>query len=151
MKSSVEEIYENHIFRIYDMEIIENMKKQIKKINSLYAELFLFFLIYILLIILMIFIVRKSKYMKNKIEDKNIIQSNNGEWFYQCELENFDLALNIFEFIVFALLLSKGNKLLKYENIFICTKYITLSIAIVIVFGPIINVRFFILFLCIEL
>jgi len=71
------------------------------------------------------------------------MQSNNGEWFYKCELENVDLELNILEFLVLLLLLSKGNKLLKYESVFICTKYITLSITIIIVFGPIINVGIF--------
>jgi len=145
IKSTLAEVSANQVFVIYDMEIIENMKKQVRKINSLFAEAFIIFIIYISLIIVMIFI-KKSEYTKNKIEEKNIIQSNKGEWFYQCELEDFDLALNILEFLIFALLLSKGNKLLKYEGIFICTKYITISIAIVIVFGPIINIFSFNIF-----
>jgi len=146
MKSTMAEVSSNQIIKIYDMEIIENMKKQIRRINSLYAEALLIFLIYISSIIVMIF-VRKSKYMENKINDYNIIQSNKGEWFYKCELETFDLILNILEFLVFALLLSKGKKLLNYEGIFICTKYITLSIAIVIIFGPIINIFSFNIFI----
>ena len=145
-KSAVAEFSSHQTHRIFDMDIVENMKKQIRRINSLFAEAFLIFIIYISLIIVMIFI-KENEYKKNKIEGQNIIQSNKGEWFYQCELENFDLALNIFEFLVLALFLSKGNKLLKYEGIFICTKYITISIAIVIVFGPIINVRIFFFYL----
>jgi len=119
------------------MEINDFVVKKIKKVNSLFYEVFTIYIIFFISIILIIF--GNNKKFNN---DKNaLVQNEKGEWFYKCALEDYDLIYNLVEFFVFLILLIKGEKLIKYEGVFKCTKYITISMMIGIVIGPLINVK----------
>ncbi|OUM67534.1 hypothetical protein PIROE2DRAFT_4937, partial [Piromyces sp. E2] len=119
-----------------DIKLIE----KIKNINSLFFEVVFAYVVFFLVIIFNIIIIFNTSYRTNSKENLNINQSSNGNWFYKCELEKYDLILDLVEILIMVKILFEGIKLNKYENIFKYTRYITYSIIVGIILGPFINV-----------
>ncbi|ORX43920.1 hypothetical protein BCR36DRAFT_399767 [Piromyces finnis] len=121
---------------------IKNEKeiKKIKRINSLFFEMIFVYTSLIVFICIITTLIYKTTYNVNMKDNLNIVQGSNGHWFYKCELENYDLFINLAEIIIMGVILIEGSKLNYYENIFKCTRYVTASIIICILLGPLINV-----------
>jgi len=118
----------------------DQMLKKIKKINSLFFEMFSLYIGILIIMILCIILVFNTSYNKNTNNGLNIVQSSNGNWYYKCELEDYNLFLNLGEVCIMIMIIVKGIILNYYENIFKCTKYITYAIIVGILLGPLINV-----------
>jgi len=120
----------------------KNLKKSIKKAQSTFIEVHVIYPIYILITLLVsILIIINEK--RTNIKGENIIQSRNGEWMYKCNNNNIDIIYHFLEFIVLLITLKKGLKILKYECVYKCTKFITYSSIIGIALGPLVNVIIF--------
>jgi len=123
-------------------EINECVIKKIKKIKNLCFEIIFIVFAFIFTLILISFF----EYMSNKKDNdinNSIIKNKNNEWSYKCNLSNMDFAYNSLELIYFIVIAIKGNHLLEYENIFKITKYITYSLWIGIILGPLVNVIYY--------
>jgi len=117
-------------------EYNEDLYNKVKKINTVFHETFIIYIFHLIFLLFMIIFYSKKQ--------KNIIQQNNnkeGSWYYQCELENIDLIYDISEFLIIFYILVKGNHLSNYNNIFKLPKYITNSLKITILIGPLLNVN----------
>ncbi|OUM61162.1 hypothetical protein PIROE2DRAFT_12876 [Piromyces sp. E2] len=84
-------------------------------------------------------------YIKNEIKKKSNkeiqkIQSNNGLWYYKCDLEKISLVYNSLELILIILIISKGKSVITYECIFKISKYIFYSSILMVVLGPTANI-----------
>jgi len=117
-----------------ECEVNESILKKVKNVISLHFQMLI---IYISSLTIIIFLILKNITNKEKLVFK---QSISGEFFHKCELEKCDLALNMFELIIFFLLLVHCNHLLSFYEIFKYTKYLYLAVKVGIVFGPLINV-----------
>ncbi|OUM56276.1 hypothetical protein PIROE2DRAFT_19184 [Piromyces sp. E2] len=102
-----------------------NIHKNIEKAHSLFLETLIIYPLFILLTIILAVIY----FHVDNSEEKNIIQSKNGQWFYKCSLENLDIAYNALEIMILVMILIKG-------------KYV---IMIAIALGPLINIISFII------
>eukprot|EP00833_Pecoramyces_ruminatium_P004015 jgi/Orpsp1_1/1178047/evm.model.c7180000063848.1 len=122
---------------LYD-GVNENIKKKLRKVNSLFIEVSF---IYVLLITFMIIVVIVESYNNSKAKVYKIVKNRNG-FVFKCKLEDYDLYLCIIEFFIFLIILVKGKNIINYECIFHCTKYITISAMIGIVFGPLMTVSY---------
>eukprot|EP00833_Pecoramyces_ruminatium_P016426 jgi/Orpsp1_1/1190458/evm.model.d7180000079107.1 len=111
------------------------LKKKINNgilyIHTLYVE---FTCLYIGICI--IFLVTVIIYSKSETD---YTQEFDGKWRYKCSLSEFDLVMNLIEFLIFLYLLSSSIKIWNYNYIFKCIKYIGFSIPIGITFGPLMN------------
>lgn len=115
----------------------KHLIKCIRSAHSLYLEV-LFVYPFFIISLIMISIIYKMK--ENKNNNNHIIQSKDGQWFYKCDLENNDIIYYLLEFIILVFVLLKGIKILNYECIFKCTKYIAYAAIVDIAIGPIVNV-----------
>jgi len=113
----------------------------IRQVHSLLIEIYIVYVVYFISIFI-IFIYHLLNQNNNKSNDYYIVKNNNGDWIYKCNLEEMNFFINCFHLIVMILLLINGRKLLKYQGVFKCTKYIIYSLYIGIAFGPIVNVIF---------
>ncbi|OUM63123.1 hypothetical protein PIROE2DRAFT_10436 [Piromyces sp. E2] len=109
--------------------------KNIKKAHSLFIEIIIIYPLFILLTI----ILAVAYFHVDNNEEKSIIQSKNGQWFYTCSLEKPDLAYNALELMILVIILIKGKYVIMCNCIFKCTLYIIYSSIIVIVLGPVAN------------
>lgn len=139
-KSFIENI-QNDIRKdsVWSSEISEKLTKKIKNVHSLFIKTLLLYIFFILLIVILII----NQFYKQKSNNNNniIIQSSNGNWFYKCELENYDLILNSLYLIFLIIILIIGKCVMKYDYIFKSIHYIIYSLYILISIGPIINVN----------
>ncbi|OUM62446.1 hypothetical protein PIROE2DRAFT_11296 [Piromyces sp. E2] len=74
-----------------------------------------------------------------KNDSEIITKEANGFFKYNCELENFDLIFCLLDFVSYIIIFIKANRLLKYNYVFRCIKYILHAAIIGIIFGPTIN------------
>ncbi|KAL6599435.1 hypothetical protein U3516DRAFT_494694, partial [Neocallimastix sp. 'constans'] len=114
----------------------------IRQVHSLLIEIYIVYVVYFISIFI-IFIYHLLNQNNNKSNDYYIVKNNNGDWIYKCNLEEMNFFINCFHLIVMILLLINGRKLLKYQGVFKCTKYIIYSLYIGIAFGPIVNITSF--------
>ncbi|OUM67184.1 hypothetical protein PIROE2DRAFT_5452 [Piromyces sp. E2] len=73
--------------------------------------------------------------------NENEDQSENGEWFYQCNVDTPNIIYNTFELLAIVVILLKGKYVLSMDCVFEVTKYITYSSILAIFIGPSIQVR----------
>jgi len=97
-----------------------------------------FIILYPLIIIITLSLLIIHKFI---VKTDDIIQSENGKWFYKCNLEKPNLIYNILEVLIIVVILLKGKYVLSMNCVFEVTKYITYSSIIAIVLGPLIPVR----------
>jgi len=135
-KSSIKDKNES----FFDIEMNNGILKKIRKIQSTFIEIVLFYSIITFCTITNAFFINNDKKRINIKQKDNVLQNLNNKWSYKCKLEKQDIILNSIEAIVLLLILIRGNRLLKYNNIFRCTKYITYASFVGIIIGPIINV-----------
>jgi len=122
--------------RISIMTINDEIINKVNLTRSLYIQTIFIYLMYILFIIFMILYV-KSSYKDDVIKS---IQENDGNFSYQCQLENYDIIFYLIKLLMHVVILIKGNKILMFNYIFVCIKYITYTSLIGIAFGPTANV-----------
>ena len=122
--------------RISVMTINDEIINKVNLTRSLYIQTIFIYLMYILFIIFMILYV-KSSYKDDVIKS---IQENDGNFSYQCQLENYDIIFYLIKLLMHVVILIKGNKILMFNYIFVCIKYITYTSLIGIAFGPTANV-----------
>ncbi|ORX59219.1 hypothetical protein BCR36DRAFT_276147 [Piromyces finnis] len=115
----------------------KTIHKNIRKAHSLFIEIAFFYPFFILITIILTII---YSYMKKNMEE-NTIQGKNGQWFYKCSLETSDMAYNSLELMILIFTLIKGKYVVRCNCVYKCTRYITYSTIIGIVFGPTVNVR----------
>ncbi|KAG4085267.1 hypothetical protein H8356DRAFT_1298496 [Neocallimastix lanati (nom. inval.)] len=115
-----------------------NIMSYIEQIHSSIIKILIIYPFYVILIFFLILII-KLKY-NNSNKELSVIQSNNGNWIYKCDLENVDFFFNCIDFLFLIIMLINGKKILKYQYIFKCTKYIIYSLYIGVAFGPLINI-----------
>lgn len=117
-----------------DLEINEQIIQKIRYTISLHFQVVSVYFISIVIITLVILANIKNN---NNIVD---VPDVNGNWFYECKLENYDLGFDMFELIIFSLLLIKCNQISHYNEVFKYTKSISHSTKIGIFLGPVLNV-----------
>ncbi|OUM57020.1 hypothetical protein PIROE2DRAFT_18124 [Piromyces sp. E2] len=100
------------------MIIDKNKLKKIRNVNSLFFEVIFILVCFLVVSVTIIILVFNTSYHNNNKAGLNIVQISNGNWFYECELQKYDLILNIFEILLMIKILFNGNKLNQYENIF---------------------------------
>ncbi|OUM60243.1 hypothetical protein PIROE2DRAFT_14061, partial [Piromyces sp. E2] len=122
-----------------NIEINEDVLKKIRKIQSVFVEEIVFYSVILIIFIIIIFFKGNNDNSVLDLKNENNLQNKNGEWSYECSLENIDVLFNLMEFIILLLILIKGNQLLNFENVFRCTRYITYSSIVGIITGPTIN------------
>ena len=93
---------------------------------------------YFLYLIMIIVIVISN--IDHKKEEDMAIQSINGEWSYKCNLDKYDIFLNIIDIFFFLIILFRGKQIFNHVFIFISTKYIIYSSCVEIILGPLVNV-----------
>ncbi|OUM64329.1 hypothetical protein PIROE2DRAFT_8880 [Piromyces sp. E2] len=70
--------------------------KKIKTVHSVFLEIIVVYMITTLIIIsLVLYYKIKNSSMNSSKNNGNIMQSFNGDWFYQCDLEKPDLLLDL--------------------------------------------------------
>ncbi|OUM59930.1 hypothetical protein PIROE2DRAFT_63457 [Piromyces sp. E2] len=115
----------------------DSFKRNIRNVHKIFTEAIV---IYPFFVIFTLFISILYKYLENKdTESDIIIQSDNGEWYYKCNLETFDIIYSSLELFILIIIMIKGRTVLLYEGVFKCTKYIVYSSSVGIVFGPLAN------------
>ncbi|KAG4092836.1 hypothetical protein H8356DRAFT_1081868 [Neocallimastix lanati (nom. inval.)] len=118
----------------------------IKKIKVIYYSILEIVLIHIILnisflLFSIIHVIYENKNIKNN-KEYNIIQNENGEWIYKCNIEKLDFSLNLNYLLIYIFIIPRSIKLLKYEYIFKSTKYASYTVLISFIFGPLINVLY---------
>lgn len=116
------------------------IKRSIKNAHSLFTEIIVIYPIYLLISISVVIL---YKYRENNDILNNIshlTQNKDGKWTYKCGLESHNIIHYFIDFILLLIVLIKGRKIVKYNCIFTCTKYITYSSFIALALGPLINV-----------
>ncbi|OUM58168.1 hypothetical protein PIROE2DRAFT_16647 [Piromyces sp. E2] len=113
----------------------QNIHKNIKKAHSLFLEMVILYPLFILFTI----ILANAYFYVDNNEEKTIIQSKNGQWFYKCSLEKPDIAYNALEIMILVIILIKGKYVIMCNCVFKCTFYIYYSSIIAIALGPLIN------------
>ena len=110
------------------------LKRNIRNAHNLFLEISIVFpIVFAFIIFLIIFCNNKNK--------NHFFQSDNGKWYYKCDLETSDIIYDSVELLFLILIILKGKIIHSYECIFKCTKYITYSSIIGIVLGPLVNVK----------
>jgi len=122
----------------------KTLKRNIENVHKIFAETIV---VYPIFIIFTIFISILYKYLENNNENLTIVQSNNGQWYYKCNLETADTIYSSIELLILILIMIKGKTVLLYEGVFKCNKYIVYSSSVGIVFGPLANVNIIYLFI----
>jgi len=117
-----------------ETEINEQIAKKVKYTISLHFQVV--FVYFISIIGIMLFIFANIKNNSNLIDVAGV----NGKWFYECKLENYDLGFDMFELIIFSILLIKCNQLSHYNEVFKYTKSISYSTKVGILLGPLLNI-----------
>jgi len=122
--------------QISNLNLSDEIINKVRMTRSLYIHTIFIYLIYILFIIFMIL------YVKSRYKDDVIIsvQENDGKFSYQCQLENYDIIFYLIKLFMHVVILIQGNKILMFNYIFVCIKYITYTSLIGIAFGPTANV-----------
>ncbi|OUM70113.1 hypothetical protein PIROE2DRAFT_1794, partial [Piromyces sp. E2] len=113
--------------------------KCIRNAHSIFIEVLFVYPLYVISLTI-VTLWYKIKDNNNSIDDDHFIQSDNGQWFYQCDLVDNDIIYYLLELILLIFILIKGIKILNYECVFKCTKYIIYSVIVDIALGPIVNV-----------
>jgi len=110
--------------------------KNIRNTHSLLIEITVFYLVFVVFTCLIVFF----NYISNNDNKIIIVQSENGEWYYKCNMETVNFIYDIYEAILAIIIIVKGRNIISYNCIFKNVKFMIYSIIIGIVFGPIINV-----------
>ena len=113
-------------------------KKHIVNAHLLYIN---FFIIYPIIVVMTAVLLSVYKYIIKENEIISKTQSENGEWFYKCNIDTPNLIYNSIELVIIMIILLKGKCVLLMDCVFEVTKYITYSSILAIVFGPLIPVR----------
>jgi len=126
--------------KLYDrmsvMTVNDEIINKVKATRSSFIRISFFYLIYLLFILFIIIYV--SKRLKN--DDNNSDQDDSGEFFYKCNLEKYEIIFYILKLLVYITILLKGKKIIMFNYIFLCLRYITYASLIGIIFGPTTNV-----------
>ena len=115
----------------------QQLKRNIRKAHSLFIELLILYPIFIIITIIIPII---EIFYNNKEIENYIVQSNNGEWYYKCFLEPFDIIYSTLEEILIIVILIKGIFILKLNCIFKKTYYMLYSAMLQSILGPLITV-----------
>jgi len=125
--------------RIAYMPINDEISNKIRSVKSQFITIVLLYFVFVMIIFTIVF----YTYNENDKDKSNLIvdvQDRNGNFIYGCKLENFDLTLYLLCFYIYVIIIIKVRRILMYNYIFICIKYIIYISIYGIVFGPVVNV-----------
>jgi len=127
---------DNEIDNLKDFkEVVKKLEYQAHYvfINSLFACV-----LFILFMSIVVFSIYKLSFKYDYV--KISLDINTGLWFRHFRFDFIDIFFNLMNTCILIALFIKGWKLEYYDCIFKCTKYITNSVFVLILSGPLINV-----------
>jgi len=110
--------------------------KLLKRLRSLYIKGISMCIIFCIVNIFIVFI-----YIKKSNRDYQIVQDNDEKWIFTCPFNDYDLIINIFEFLLVSLLLKDSKKLWTLTGVFKNSIYMGYGVIIWTATGPLINVN----------